>query len=343
MEKKDFKALLIGRCMNFRFCMILLCIALKMPAYANVEFERVWLEHGIKKNGVEGMTVHAHFSIEGMKGDKVTAIAWIQDEDGNYLEKGNGNALNIQHNLSISYDNSLWEDVTFFIPYADMDFKSGQHSYYALVSIHTSGFETCLSVSDFVKFLGTGPENNRKARGERQMLANGGYVDRVENADGSITSTTVTKCTICQGSGKCNLCGGQGGLWGGYGQYRSYHICVSCGGGAQCKYCNGTGDNVLISTYYPSTNESYGYDLHTGNMISTAKGSGNYQSSSSNNEGVCSFCNGTGMDSFAWEAGSPKPRAGGYTHSSGGKCPYCGKYEWHQHVYCPKCHADKYL
>lgn len=314
--------------------------AIQVPAYGKVDFKKIWLEHGVYKNGSKGMTVHAHFTVGDMKGENIQAVAWIKDEDGKYLEKQNGHTLGIKHDLNVTYESSLWDDLSFFIPYDDMILKNGKHSYYAFVSIHTDN--GCISVSDDIEFTGTGSGENKRSPANRQILANGGSVDRVENADGSITSTIRNTCTICGGSGRCNLCGGQGGLWGGYGRYRTYHICNSCGGGARCKYCGGTGETVMVHTYYPATNESFGVDFYTGNVVSSERGGYGSGSGKSNKKGSCTYCNGTGMDSFAWTSGSPKPNVGGYTHSSGGKCQYCGKYEWHQHVYCPHCQADKY-
>ena len=75
-------------------------------------------------------------------------------------------------------------------------------------------------------------------------------------------------------------------------------------------------------------------------LNSTRKSNSSHSSTSSSPK--CSMCNGTGIDPHAYHSGDPKPAVGGYTHSSGGKCIYCGKYEWHQHVYCPKCNANKY-
>lgn len=340
--------------LKFRLCILFTLIVLTMSATSvhastNAEFKKVWLEHGVTKNGQKGMVVHAKITIDGMKGKKVDAVAWIKDENGNYLKKWNGNNLYNEKRLNVTYENSVWEDVPIFIPYDDMDFKSGKHSYYALVSINSINGK-CLYVSDDVEFTGTGSGGNSKTPNNVLHPALDFTVkDRVENADGSITSTLISKCTICHASGICNLCAGQGGKWGGYGAYARYVICGSCGGGGRCKYCGGTGNSQLVSTYYPATNESFGYNVHTGTPVSSNNyynfdflDSGTNNGGSHSKKATCSNCNGTGYDRLAYKAGDIRPYVGGYTHSSGGKCQYCGLYEWHQHVYCPFCQANKY-
>ena len=178
-------------------------------------------------------------------------------------------------------------------------------------------------------------------------------------------------CYLCHGTGKtqknCTMCflG-----WSGYGKYK--HPCTFCSGTGKvddyCFECRNT--NITISAtehYLKSLKETHGmtketaafYYEHNSNMAqmerdyqntinaiaepylsNTRKSSSSHSSTSSSSK--CSMCNGTGIDPHVYHRGDPKPTVGGYTHSSGGKCVYCGKYEWHQHVYCPKCNANKY-
>lgn len=178
-------------------------------------------------------------------------------------------------------------------------------------------------------------------------------------------------CYLCHGTGKtqknCTMCflG-----WSGYGKYK--HPCTFCSGTGKvddyCFECRNT--NITISAtehYLKSLKETHGmtketaafYYEHNSNMAqmdrdyqntinaiaepylnSTRKSNSSHSSTSSSSK--CSICNGTGIDPHVYHRGDPKPAVGGYTHSSGGKCVYCGKYEWHQHVYCPKCNANKY-
>jgi|GEM_PF-1605635 hypothetical protein len=180
----------------------------------------------------------------------------------------------------------------------------------------------------------------------RQHFNDGSYADVTENADGTTTMVHHKKCFSCKGSGYCSICDGQGGKV--VGVYtKQWRGCTLCGGNGKCKYCNGTGESIMVQTYDPSTKTAVGQDMYTGKTYRSTYGekhdrNGSSSHSSTSSSSKCSICNGTGIDPHAYYSGDPKPAVGGYTHSSGGKCIYCGKYEWHQHVYCPKCNANKY-
>lgn len=188
--------------------------------------------------------------------------------------------------------------------------------------------------------------DSQQKKSYRQQYNDGSYADVTENADGTTTHVTHRKCYSCKGYGKCSICNGMGGLV--VGVYtKQWRGCTLCGGSGKCKYCNGTGENVMVQTYYPSTKTAVGLDIYTGKTYQSTYGerhdrNGSSSHSSTSTSSKCSICNGTGIDPHAYYSGDPKPAVGGYTHSSGGKCIYCGKYEWHQHVYCPKCNANKY-
>lgn len=187
---------------------------------------------------------------------------------------------------------------------------------------------------------------NQQKKSYRQHFNDGSYADVTENADGTTTMVHHKKCYSCKGSGQCSVCNGMGGLI--VGVYtKQWRGCTLCGGSGKCKYCNGTGESIMVQTYNPSTKTAVGQDLYTGKTYRSTYGekhdrNGASSHSSTSSSSKCSMCNGTGIDSHAYYSGDPKPAVGGYTHSSGGKCIYCGKYEWHQHVYCPKCNANKY-
>lgn len=187
---------------------------------------------------------------------------------------------------------------------------------------------------------------NQQKKSYRQHFNDGSYADVTENADGTTTMVHHKKCYSCKGSGQCSVCNGMGGLI--VGVYtKQWRGCTLCGGSGKCKYCNGTGESIMVQTYNPSTKTAVGQDLYTGKTYRSTYGekhdrNGASSHSSTSSSSKCSMCNGTGIDSHAYYSGDLKPAVGGYTHSSGGKCIYCGKYEWHQHVYCPKCNANKY-
>ena len=176
------------------------------------------------------------------------------------------------------------------------------------------------------------------------------------------TGAIPTICTMCRGTGtikmgyytpqffKCNYCGGTG---------RTSKPCIEC----QKTDVSISISRSMLKTYketHGMTKETAAfYHEHNSKMAqmdrdyqnainaiaepylnSTRKSNSSHSSTSSSSK--CSLCNGTGIDPHVYHSGDPKPAVGGYTHSSGEKCIYCGKYKWHQHVYCPKCNANKY-
>lgn len=69
--------------------------------------------------------------------------------------------------------------------------------------------------------------------------------------------------------------------------------------------------------------------------------SGSSSSSRRKSSGSCPRCHGSGVDPSPVAVGDPYMGANiasqglvGYTHTNGGRCPYCGKYEYHVHYKC---------
>lgn len=70
-------------------------------------------------------------------------------------------------------------------------------------------------------------------------------------------------------------------------------------------------------------------------------GSGSSSVGSTRSSSSCPRCHGTGVESTPAAINSPSVGAGaaaqglvGYTHTNGGSCPYCGRYEYHIHYKC---------
>ena len=181
------------------------------------------------------------------------------------------------------------------------------------------------------------------------------------------------KCVYCKGTGKerknlCLSCHGTGTkkmivTYKNY-QYFPCNVCNQTGyRETQCSECLKTdmslsiAENTLTSlketdgmtkkeeeTYYYIKNQEAQMrldwqrenDAIAQPYIDRTKSS----SKNSSSKTTCSYCNGTGYDSVAFvDLGfAALSGLGGYTHSNGGKCPICSRYEWHQHNYCPHCH-----
>lgn len=201
--------------------------------------------------------------------------------------------------------------------------------------------------------------------------------EKIRKAEKHIKELEYKKqhCSYCHGTGSvpklCMVCYGTGTYKIGY-YPPQYFTCRWCQGTGkdktQCMTCFQTNMAIRVAKqhlenlkethgmtketerfYYEHKSKMAQMDRDYQNSINAiaepylnstrkSKSSNSYTSSSSK----CSICNGTGIDPHTYYSGDPKPWVGGYTHSSGGKCIYCEKYQWHQHVYCPKCNANKY-
>lgn len=201
--------------------------------------------------------------------------------------------------------------------------------------------------------------------------------EKIANAHQLIDDLESQKrnCSSCHGTGSiptiCTMCRGTGTIKMGY-YTPQFFKCNYCGGTGkqkkQCMACYQTNMQIsLTQSLLKTLQETHGMTKETLNTYIEIKGmeqkqnmefqraineiaepylnstrKSNSSQSSTSSSSKCSLCNGTGIDPHVYHSGDQKPAVGGYTHSSGGKCIYCGKYEWHQHVYCPKCNANKY-
>lgn len=203
--------------------------------------------------------------------------------------------------------------------------------------------------------------------------------EKIANAHQLINDLESQKqnCSSCHGTGSiptiCTMCRGTGTIKMGY-YTPQFFKCNYCGGTGkqkkQCMACYQTNMQIsfaqsllktlqethgmtkeTLNTYIEIKGMEHKQDMEFQRAINeiaepylngTRKSNLNSSNSSTSSSSKCSICNGTGIDPHAYYSGDPKPAVGGYTHSSGGKCIYCGKYEWHQHVYCPQCNANKY-
>ena len=242
-------------------------------------------------------------------------------------------------------------------------------SSYSIPSSSTNSFAPPSSSS-----YSSNTNSKYKALSDPNLVDNSEEISRCEKVIEELENQKL-HCSYCNGTHKiptnCNRCSGTGTIKMGY-YTPQFFKCNYCGGTGRtykpCIECQKTDVSISISRNMLKTyKETHGmtketaafYHEHNSKMgqmdrdyqnsinaiaepylNSTRKSNSSHSSTSSSPK--CSMCNGTGIDPHAYHSGDPKPAVGGYTHSSGGKCIYCGKYEWHQHVYCPKCNANKY-
>lgn len=141
-----------------------------------------------------------------------------------------------------------------------------------------TGSDSSTATASRTVTTGNNTTNDTGRRSWRQNNPNGGYVDYVQNPDGSIDATAVNPCIICGGSKVCRVCNGQGGVMGrAYGGM--WYPCKSCGGSKICQSCRGQGYTTLIS--HSQNGVSIGYDQNGNVYSSGGNGSGSPSNSSS--------------------------------------------------------------
>lgn len=288
---------------------LLLLSALLVAVYADAAtatVKKTWIDHGVTRDGVEGMVVHTEFSIIGQKGKESKIVIFIKDENGNYVKDKNGRYCSTSGDICFSerftpsYDNSNFSDYDIFVPYDELHLAAGKHYYTAIAYIND--MEKYIAYGSPVGFTGTGssspsnaaPQNNYASGGNnnsdgtiswKQELPNGGYCYYTMNPDGSGTATTCTPCLWCHGTKVCSICNGLGGVYGrAYGGM--WYPCKSCGGTATCQNCHGQGYSTLVSTIQNGV--AIGYDQN-GNVYvgggGSSYGDSSDSSSSSNRSG----------------------------------------------------------
>ena len=155
-------------------------------------------------------------------------------------------------------------------------------------------------------------------------------------------------CMNCMGMRQCTICQGRGGIvTSGYGRYIA---CTACNMTGACSICKGTGKCICTNYEYPgyvpgSTmligangqvihSDTYSYSNNGGSSSSSSS------SHSSSSGGGCSRCGGTGVE--------PSQSSGGnlsawlaYSNREGDKCPYCHRYNSHQHTRCASCNVPR--
>lgn len=289
------------------------------------------------------------------KGSEITSqgYAWATNDNVTQKIKQIWNEGNRVHLVE-------YADGEYFIPYGSTRRGAAKQSY----TFRTSGISDWISKNwqegISIQYLGGGnptssgsstatasrtvttgnnTTNDTGRRSWRQNNPNGGYVDYVQNPDGSIDATAVNPCIICGGSKVCRVCNGQGGVMGrAYGG--TWYPCKACGGSKVCQSCRGQGYTTLVSHFQNGV--SIGYDQN-GNVYSSGGGNGSGSPSNSTpsrntstGSGVCPDCGGKGYrpESYRYAASSSFAP---YHNTGGSTCNICGGTTDHYHYRCTTC------
>lgn len=358
--------------------LILLLITIAGAYAATATIDKVWLEHDKKVDGQPVIYIHTKISsIAGLKGKKPYLGFWLKNKNDQW-HPVNGTTTSKSGvrfyycYLDIPYDNTKYDDHSFYIKIDDLNFPANKDSYKFVVTLHDpNGSIMAQKETDNFYAWGSGgngnnnnnsnnnnSNNNRNnntnknnnggkhvTRQWRTDLGNGGYVDYEQYSDGSMKSRTVTPCMFCHSTGICGICNGAGGTYNAYTQI--YYPCTGCLQSGRCKNCQGTGIHEVVA--WVSADGQNGYAVSKDGTVTVGGGnsgrdSGSNRRSGNNQNGTCPNCGGTGLEQNPMYVNDPSGALAnvpgkmlGYTHREGSRCRYCGRYEYHVHLKCYKC------
>ncbi len=93
------------------------------------DIERIWMDHGVYQNGVQGMKIHVKFTVDNMNGKTIYAYAFFYWGDNTTpLHDQYGNNLSFYGYGTPSYDSARFDDFTIFVPYTGLNMQPGQGS-----------------------------------------------------------------------------------------------------------------------------------------------------------------------------------------------------------------------
>jgi hypothetical protein len=100
----------------------------------SAKFDRVWVDYDVKENGVNGMRIHAKFTVYGMKNVPSYIAIYFEDINGVRLRDKNkkiyssANEVAIYKALDIGYDPGVFDDVSVFMPYEELELAAGKYA-----------------------------------------------------------------------------------------------------------------------------------------------------------------------------------------------------------------------
>lgn len=92
---------------------------------ANIE--RIWMDHDVYQNDVQGMKIHIKFTVDNMNGKTLYVYALFYWGDNTTpLHDQYGNILSFYNYGTPSYDSARFDDFTIFVPYTGLNMQPGQ-------------------------------------------------------------------------------------------------------------------------------------------------------------------------------------------------------------------------
>jgi len=100
---------------------------------AKTDFERIWVDYDVTEKGRLGMRIHIDCSVKNMKGVSSYLALYFQKKDGEKLltnaqgfRSENGQVA-LFKSLKPAYDEAVYDDSQFFMPYEEFNLKRGKY------------------------------------------------------------------------------------------------------------------------------------------------------------------------------------------------------------------------
>jgi hypothetical protein len=122
------------------------------------DFNRIWVDYNVTENGKKGMRIHTNFTVRGMKDVASYQAIYFEKKDGQRLRDKNKNFYStagevaVYKELLINYDPGVYEDLTVFMPYDELDLDEGKYNLRMSVDLiyKSGGIIQNLTTYDFV-------------------------------------------------------------------------------------------------------------------------------------------------------------------------------------------------
>lgn len=316
-------------------------------------------EYDLTVNGQKGMKITFELDVNHCKDKEIQVIAFFYDHPSDSQRTKNFGRMNYYSthegqtccwdNVTCTYEYTHWEKFVLFLPYSALKHESGLNRYSFKISVRDPkpGYQTIKSSGwrDFQVRYGTSSTTQQNSVSSSSSSSSSTksypYTETSVNgeitttttyyADGSKTITTVikSKCSTCQGTGKCVYCTGG---WHYIGVFTQ--ACNICLGSNICKFCHGAGKTTTTSTYSTGGNtSSYGAPgaTYNGSVYNSGNSGGSSSSSGgsrANTRPTCNDCHGNGRCTHCKGEGYYQLSYGGTVHtctrcSGTGKCQTC--------------------
>jgi hypothetical protein len=102
-------------------------------AKPDIKFTKLWVEQNIRKNGRNGIAIHAQYTAYNLKEKPMVLLVRFQGADGKNLKTENSRFANklgelaLFRNFKPGFDAAVYKDWDVFIPYAEIPLSSGRN------------------------------------------------------------------------------------------------------------------------------------------------------------------------------------------------------------------------